>query len=409
MKILLIHQYFLEENDSGGTRFNEMAGIWSENGHEITVLAGMIHANANEKRAEYKGKYFFHKQHGKVSVWRCHTSEKYNTNYLGRLWGYFSFVISSMLAGCLKLRSKFDLILVTSPPLFVGITALFLSGIKRIPYVFEVRDLWPESAIDAGILKNKFVIRMAYWFERLIYRKARLITVLTPAFRDILIRKKNIPPDKIIFIPNAVDFSLLEEVLQGFDPVKFRIKQGLNERFIIVYVGAHGIANHLVQLLDTAELVKDTNVVFQLIGNGMEKQWLIEEARRRNVKNVIFHEPVSKKDIFKFILASDLGTSVLKRADTFKTVYSNKTFDYMACRKPILMIIDGVSRELVEKADCGVFAEPEFPEDIADKIQFYLKNPTSRITHGENGYKFAREHFDRKSLAKKYLEYLINC
>jgi len=191
MKILVIHQMFLEKNDGGGSRFNEMTRIWGEKGHEITVLAGMVHYATGVKLDKYKGKYIVKEDNFEknVDVVRCHVSESYNKNFLGRLWGYFSFVFSSIYAGLFKLNRKNDIIVVTSPPLFVGITALILSFFKRIPYVFEVRDLWPESAIDTGVLQNKFIIRGAYWFEALIYKKAKLINVLTPAFKEKLIEK----------------------------------------------------------------------------------------------------------------------------------------------------------------------------------------------------------------------------
>ena len=406
MKILLIHQYFLEEDNSGGSRFNEMTRIWSDKGHEITVLAGMIHYSESEKRPEYKGKRFVHKQHGRVSVWRCNVSESYNVNFAGRLWAYFSFVFSSTRAGLFRLKDKYDLILVTSPPLFVGITAYIISRIKRIPFVFEIRDLWPESAIDTGVVTNKMIIKFAYRFEAFIYRKARLINVLTPAFREILLTKKDVPAEKVIMIPNAADFSISDEILASFNPVKFRQDQGIDDHFVITYVGAHGVANHLIQLLDTAELLRDTNVLFQLIGAGMQKEMLIKEAEIRNLTNVRFLSPMPKKEVFKYIIASDMGTSVLKRVDTFKTIYSNKTFDYMACKKPVLLIIDGVSRELVETAQCGVFAEPERPDDIAAKIRLYLSNPELLKVHGINGYNYAKTHFDRNTLAMTYLDYL---
>jgi len=406
MKLLLIHQYFLEQDDPGGSRFNEMTRTWSELGHEVTVLAGMMHANKSEKIPEYKSRYFVHKQHDKVSVWRCHVSESYNVNFIGRLWGYFSFVFSSIWAGLFKAKGKYDLILVTSPPLFVGITAWVLSKIRQIPFVFEIRDLWPESAIDTRIVTSSSIIKFAYWFEGFIYKRAKLINVLTPAFKKILLEKKKVPAEKIIFIPNAADFSLSDEILATFDSKAFRIQQGIDDKFVITYVGAHGVANYLIQLLDAAELLRDTNVLFQLIGAGMQKKMLMDEAVKRGLKNVKFINSVPKKEVFTYIIASDLGTSVLKRVDTFKTIYSNKTFDYMACKKPILLVIDGVSRELVETANCGLFAEPERPKDIAEKIRYYLANPELLKEQGENGYTYAKAHFDRTVLAERYLEHL---
>lgn len=403
MRILLLHQYFLEEDDPGGSRWNEMTKTWQEQGHEIVVLAGMMHYSGFKKRDEYKGKWFKIKQQGKIKVIRCHVSESYNSNFIGRLWGYFSFVFSSIWAGFFKTGKKYDIVVVTSPPLFVGISAYLISKIKRIPFVFEVRDLWPESAIDTGVVKSKIIIKLAYALEKFIYKKAKLINVLTPAFRDTLIEKKNIDKDKIIFIPNAADFTLSDNLLENFDRDSFKKSQNLENKFIITYVGAHGVANHLDQVLDAAQLLKDTNVLFLLIGNGMEKERLIEKFKNLKIENVRFIDSVPKSEVFKYILISDMGASILKKVDTFKTVYSNKTFDYMACKKPILMAIDGVSRKLVEDSKSGVYVEPENADEYNRIIREYLVDIDRLKIEGENGYKYAKMNFDREVLAKKYL------
>lgn len=409
MRILLIHQQFLELNDGGGSRWNEMSRMWALDGHEVTILAGMVHYTTGVKSERYKGKYVFVDRYpeGNIKVIRSHVSESYNTSFIGRLWGYFSFVFSSLYAGIFFAREKFDIIIVTSPPLFVGITAYVLSKLKRVPFVFEVRDLWPESAIDTGVVKSKVVIKMAYWFESFIYKKAGLINVLTPAFRDALI-KKAVPVKKIILIPNAADFELVNKVSKDFDPIAFRIDHSISkDAFVITYVGAHGVANHLIQLIDVAEKLIDTNVQFLLIGEGMEKKILKEEVDKRNLQNIKFIDAVPKKEVFKYILASDLGVSALKKVETFKTVFSNKTFDYMACKKPILMLIDGVSRELVEKANCGMYAEPENINEIVSKVKFYLENKYILNKQGLNGYLYAKDNFDRSVLSNKYLNELI--
>nr|WP_298994222.1 glycosyltransferase family 4 protein [uncultured Polaribacter sp.] len=408
MRILLIHQYFLEKGDGGGSRFNEMTKTWSSQGHSVTVLAGMVHYNTGKKQDRYKARFTFKDKqfYENVDIIRCHVSESYNVSFLGRLWAYFSFVISSIYAGLFKTEGKYDVILVTSPPLFVGITAYILSLIKRIPFVFEIRDLWPESAIDTGVLKNKQIIKFAYWFEKFIYKKAKLINVLTPAFRDKLIKDKNISLQKIIFIPNAADFTLAERIQKeiSFNPSEFKKELGLENNFVITYVGAHGVANHLIQLVAAAEELKDTNVVFQLIGAGMRKQALQEEVLKKGLKNVIFRDPVPKKEVFKYILASDMGASVLKKVDTFKTIYSNKTFDYMSCKKPILLAIDGVSRDLVHNAKCGIYVEPENTKEIVRGIRESIRLSEDELSQmGESGYKYAKEYFDREHLAKEYL------
>ncbi len=409
MNILLIHQYFLEKEDGGGSRFNEMTNCWAKKGNKITVLAGMVHYTTGKKKTKYKGKYILEEPsfYENVDVIRCHVSESYNTNFMGRLWAYFSFVISSIYAGLFNAKGNYDVILVSSPPLFVGITAYLLSKLKKIPFVFEIRDLWPESAIDTGVLRNKTIIKFAYLFERFIYKRAKLINVLTPAFKDKLVTTKGIPKEKVIFIPNAADFSLAEEVQKdpSFNATNFKKSLGLENKFVITYVGAHGIANHLIQLIDAAEKLQNTNIVFQLIGSGMRKKFLQNEVLKRNLNNVIFREPVSKSEVFKYILSSNVGTSVLKNVETFKTIYSNKTFDYMSCKKPILLIIDGISRELIENSKCGIFAEPENISDIVNKskeMSFIKKNDLRQM--GLNGYNYAVENFDRLKLSEKYIQ-----
>jgi len=409
MRILLIHQYFLEKDDGGGSRFNEMTRAWAELGHEVTVLSGMVHYASGKKPEKYKGKFFYRDKgfYNGVDVIRCHVSKTYNSNFLGRLWGYFSFVFSGLWAGLFKLEKKHDIIVPTSPPLFIGIIAILLSFFKGIPFVFEVRDLWPESAIDTGVIKNKTVIKFSYWFEGLVYKRARLINVLTPAFKRTLIDKKQVPENKIIFIPNAADFSLAEQVSEGFDAIAFKKEIGLDDNFVITYVGAHGVANHLIQLVDAAEYLGETNVLFQLIGDGMQKEMLMNEVNRRGLSDYfVFRDGVPKSEVFKYILASDMGASVLKKVDTFKTIYSNKTFDYMACKKPVLLLIDGVSRELVERANCGVYAKPENAFEIAQKVRECMGQPKVLFEQGKNGYQYAKHHFDRQKLAEEYLEFI---
>jgi glycosyltransferase involved in cell wall biosynthesis len=407
MKILLIHQYFLDKGEGGGTRWNEMSKMWVQQGHEVTVLAGMVNYVTGKKKVHLKGKWFYESvNEDGVKVVRTHVSEAYNTNFAGRLWGYFSFVFSSIWAGTFRIKGKFDVIVCTSPPLFVGATALWLSLIKNLPFVFEIRDLWPESAIDTGILTNKFIIKLAYGFEKWVYARSTLINVLTPAFRTALLEKKGIHPEKIIFIPNAADFSMAT-ALSDFDAQAYRKALNWEDKLVITYVGAHGVANHLVQLLDAAELLRNEPVLFVLVGDGMQKAWLMAEAQKRQLQNIQFLPSVAKQEVFKYILAADIGTSILKKVDTFKTVYSNKTFDYMSCRKPILMAIDGVSRELVEQAGAGLYVEPEDAKDFAAKVTWYLQNRDMIKTHGEAGYQYAKTHFDRTILASQYLEKLL--
>jgi glycosyltransferase involved in cell wall biosynthesis len=228
--------------------------------------------------------------------------------------------------------------------------------------------------------------------------------VLTPAFYNTLKNIKKVPEEKLCMIPNASDFTLSEELLRHFDKQQFCKEMGLDGKFVITYVGAHGVANHLQQVLEAGKKLEDTNVLFLLIGQGMEKEKLQKMALEMKVTNVRFIDSVPKKEVFKYILASQMGASVLKKVDAFKTVYSNKTFDYMSCKIPVLMAIDGVSRQLVEDAKCGVYVEPENIEEYNKQIRMYLNNKDRLKVEGNNGYEYAKKNFDRNILARKYLQ-----
>lgn len=408
MKILLIHQYFHEKDVIGGARFNEMAKVWAEDGNEITVLAGMIHYGASKqgKAKKYQGKFCVKERYfDDIEVFRCWVSDSYNKNFLGRLFGYLSFMFSSLMVGLFK-TGKYDIILVSSPPIFNGITALILSFFKRIPYLFEIRDMWPESAVVTGVLKNKILIKMSYWLEHVLYKKAILINGVIPTFKEKLVNK-GIDGNKFIFIPNGADVKISELVMQNFNEQKFKKENDLENKFILTYVGAHGVANHLIQLIEAAELLKGyKDILFLLIGDGMQKKWLKQEVQSRELSNVRFIDPIPKQELFKYILASDMGISALKKLDLFKAVYSNKTFDYMSCKKPIMMCIDGLSRDLVTDAKCGVYVEPENPKEFSDKVLPFYKDRMMSKELGKNGFFYVKENFERSMLAKKYISEL---
>lgn len=404
MKILILHQYFLGKNDPGGSRFNQFVKYWEQLGHEITVVAGTVHYITGTKEEKYKGKFVVKEDYSpNVQLVRTYVSESYNKSFFGRLWGYFSFTFSSLYAIMFKVK-KHDVLVVTSPPLFVGITGILAKVFKRTPMVFEIRDLWPESAIDTGVLTNKLIIKIAYLVEKMSYRFADKINVLTPAFRQTLISKKGIEPEKISFIPNGADLDIFQP---GVKENWVRDKYELNGKFVITYMGAHGVANHLESLLNLSEeLASYEDIIILLIGDGMRKKALMDEAEKRNLKNIKFIDSQPKSKIPDFCNASDICTAVLKKVDTFKTVYPNKVFDYMSCAKPILLGIDGVARELIEESKSGYYVDPENPQEFAEKV-LKLKGDSSLSKElGENGLRFVSENFSREALAKQYTNVL---
>lgn len=400
MRILIVHQYFLGARDAGGSRFNQFARYWAEAGHDVTVLAGTVHYATGRKDPAYKGRFIVRETApGGVRVLRCHVSEAYNVSFLGRAWAYASFTLSSLWAG-LTAAPRPDVILATSPPLTVGVTAWLLRLLTGAGYVFEVRDLWPESAIDSGVLRNPLMKAVGYGLEWLSYRGAAWINALTPAFEEVLVTRKGVPRGRLSMIPNGADLDLLAP---GPKANRVRRDLGLTGRFVVTYVGAHGRANRLMQLVEAADRLRDDpSIVFLLIGDGMEKPMLEEEVRRRGLGSVRFIDPVPKSEIGDYINASDVCTAVLQANDTFKTVYPNKLFDYMTCARPILLGIDGAARRLVEKSGAGVFAEPENPEALAARVRELKADADRCEAMGRAGRRFVKAHYDRRDLAERY-------
>jgi len=405
LRILIIHQYFLTESDSGGSRFNQFAKYWTQAGHEVTVLAGTLHYAKGVKAPKYKGRFILREKDASgATVYRCHVSEAYNRSFLGRFWAYLSFFFSSTIAG-LVYAPRPDVIIATSPPLTVAPTMWLLSVFYGTQAVFEVRDLWPESAIDTGVLTSRPLIWLSYRLEKLAYQRASWVNVLTPAFEEALVRRKGLPRSRISMIPNGADLDITKP---GPKENEVRRRLGLEGKFVVSYFGAHGRANRVGQLLDVAERLKDTHpdVRIMLVGDGMEKPMLVKDAECRRLDNVIFVDAVPKSQVSDYINASDVCTAVLMKNDTFKTVYPNKVFDYMACKRPIIIAIDGVVRKLVEVAGAGLYAEPERTEAMMEAILSLRNSPETAEKKGARGYSFVRKNYDRSILAKKYLRVL---
>lgn len=404
MKMMLFHQYFLGKNDPGGSRWNQLTKYFTEhNDISIDVMAGNIHYATGEQVGE-KTWYNNEKISEQITVHRTWTYSGYNVNFVGRLIGYFSYVFSSLYRSLFL--AKPDVIIVTSPSLFVGISAIALSKIKRVPFIFEVRDLWPESAVATGVLTNRHLINILYALEKSLYRNAKKIVALTPAFKENIERRFPEYKDKIEVITNAADFDLMQP---GIKENWVREKYDWGDKKVFTYLGTHGVANDLMQVIEVAEVLKENkNILFVLIGDGMQKEQLKEKAKEYGLRNLQFIDSVPKEQIGDFINASDVCMAILKKTDTFKTVYPNKVFDYMSCKKPSLVTIDGITRKLIEDADTGLYAEPENVESLKEKIHKFIgMNEDEMQQMGENGFFFVQKNFDREKLAKKYLDIIV--
>lgn len=406
MKIGIIHQYYLLPGASGGSRFNEMAAQWARAGCDVTVIAGTADYATGASPARYRGRLVTEERDGAVRVLRCHVPSTYARGYAGRMWAFLGFVLSSTLA--LARLGRVDVVIATSPPLVTAIPGYLAArlGRRRPRWVFEVRDLWPESAVTTGVLRSgSLLTRLLYRLEAWAYRSADHISVLTPAFSDDICRRGLAEPDRITLLPNGAD---LDMFVAGERDNDLRREFGWGDRFVVMYAGAHGKANGLDQLLDAAEHLRSRpDILIACVGDGPERKRLAELAEARGLHNIVFHGAVPKSRMPDVVNACDVGAAVLQANPTFRTVYPNKVFDYMACRRPVLLAIDGVARRMVcDEARAGIYVEPEDGAACAAAITALADDPGLRERLGDDGLRWVRENASRAAIGRRYLELL---
>jgi glycosyltransferase involved in cell wall biosynthesis len=406
MKILVVHQYYLLPGASGGSRFNEMARLWAEAGHDVTVIAGTVNYLTGKTPELYRGRWIVQEQDGAVKVLRCHVADSYNKGYKGRTWAFVSFMLSA--ASAVFRIERPDVVIATSPPLTVAPVGWAAAHKFRrpVPWIFEVRDLWPESAITTGVLRaNSALARCLYALEQFAYRSATRINALTPAFKEVIVQRGLAKPEKITVISNGAD---LDNFRPGPRDNAVRREFGWAERTVFLYAGAHGKANSLMQLIDAGERLRDrTDILIACAGDGPEREMLQAEVRIRKLQNILFCGAQPKSRMCDFVNAADAGVALLQKNPTFRTVYPNKVFDYMACERPTLLAIDGVARKLVcDEAAAGVFAEPENPDALAAAICYLADNPAIRGEMGRRGREWVHANASRTALAEQYLDVL---
>jgi lipopolysaccharide/colanic/teichoic acid biosynthesis glycosyltransferase len=405
VKILIVHQYYLMPGAPGGSRFNEMAAAWSRAGHDVTVIAGALDYATGETPARFRGRWLTREQDGAVAVWRCYVPSSYNKSYLGRALAFVGFAMSAATAA---LRAgRHDVVVATSPPLLAVLPGWMAARcrLRPSPWVFEVRDLWPESAITTGVLDERSAItRLLFALEHWAYRHATRVNVLTPAFADNIVARGLAPRDKITEIPNGADV----DVFKPADASALRSTLGWTDRFVALYAGAHGRANAIGQLVSAAERLKHRpEILIATVGDGPERAEWQRAASEKGLTNIVFLGARPKSEMPGYVNAADAGLAVLQRNPTFKTVYPNKVFDYMACERPVVLAIDGVARRLVcDNAQAGIFAEPEDPDAIAGAIEALADDRARCRTLAESGRRWVLAHATREALAAKYLSIL---
>jgi glycosyltransferase involved in cell wall biosynthesis len=392
MHILLIHQVFVRPDDPGGTRHFEMARFLARSGHRVTILASPYSYQTGRRVTEKSREVL---EPG-VEVIRCRVWGSVNRSFFWRTVGFFSFMLSSFFTGWTL--PDVDLVWGTSPPLPQVFTAWLVARLKGAKFLFEIRDLWPAFAIQLGVLRNPVLIRLALALEKFLYHRADRLVVNSPGFIDHL-TSRGARKDKITLIRNGVDPARFDPTSEG---AEFRARNDLDEKFVALYAGAHGMSNDLAVLLDAAELLHaDPRILFLLVGDGKEKPNLVLRATEKNLDNVMFLPPVAKSEMAEVLAAADCGIAILKPIPLYGTTYPNKVFDYMAAGRPVVLAIDGVIRKVVEDARAGLAVPPGNPRALADAVRTLADDPSAARTMGLRGRSAVERDFGREAQARE--------
>lgn len=399
MHILLIHQAFAALNEPGGTRHHELARHLVRRGHTVTVIASALTYLTGSAAGE-RIPWIQEEDGGEgISILRAYTYNALHRSFFHRLLSFFSFMFSSFVIG-LRVR-KVDVVWGTSPPIFQGVTAWLLARLKWAVFLFEVRDLWPAFAVAVGVLTNRTLIRMSEWLERFLYRRADQLIVNSPGFIEHIQARGG---ENVVLISNGAEASMFDPDADGH---ALRQAHVLEDKFVVLYAGAHGMSNDLDVVLDAATLLADRpEIAIVLLGDGKDKPGLVEQAAQAGLVNVRFLPPLPKAEMRAALAAADACLAILKPVELYKTVYPNKVFDYMAAGRATILAIDGVIREVIEQGEAGVFVPPGDPAALAAAIREMADDPERARQMGVNARAYLLAHFDRPKVVAELDELL---
>lgn len=404
MKLLILTQYFPPEIGAPQNRLYELAVRLQQKGADISVLTAMPNYPQMQIHQAYKGKFYSYEEMNSLKVHRAWIYVNKSKSIIIRLINYFSFVFSSLLIGLIKIK-KHDILIVESPPLFLGITAYLLSRAKKAELVFNVSDLWPESAEKLGLVTNKSMLKLSTYLEEFCYRKAALITGQTQGIcKNISTR---FPQKKVYWLKNGVDVNFYNTD----KPIErnWREENGFSmEDFLLIYAGIMGYAQGLEVIIEAAKnLVNQGDIKFVFLGSGPEKEKLINLKNKFNLKNISFFEAVPKVKMQDILMATDASIIPLRKLDIFKGAIPSKIFENLALRKPIILGVEGEAKELfIDDAKAGLAFEPENANDLSQKIVEAYTNRNQLKEFGNNGYLFVKQYFSRDVIANDLWKFL---
>lgn len=405
MKLLILTQYFPPEVGAPQNRLFELAVRLQKAGIDITVLTAMPNYPQMEIYEAYRGKKYVYEETEGLKIHRASIYASKSKAIVSRLRNYFSFVFSSAVTGK-KIQGDFDFLMCESPPLFLGYSAMYLARKKKAKLIFNVSDLWPESAEKLGVVNNPYLLKLAYNLEEKLYKRSVLVTGQTQGIcRNI---NERFPSVKTYWLPNGVDLNYYnpDHILPG----NWRQVHGFSDTdFIFIYAGIIGIAQGLEIILHAAKRFSETpHVKFVLMGSGPEKEKLLQLKASLDLSNVVFLEPVTKKEMPSVLRSVNAAIIPLRKLDLFLGAIPSKIFENLAMEIPILLGVDGEARNLfIHKGNCGIFFEPENETGLSNAISTFIENKELATQLGKNGRVFVNDMFNRENIAAKFHKQLL--
>ena len=402
MRILFLTHYFPPEVNAPANRTFEHCREWVRLGHEVHVITCVPSHPRGVPFAGYRRGWCQRETVDGIQVHRVWTYLAANRGVIRRTMNYLSFVPTAVWRA-LRI-GRFDLIIATSPQFFCAVAGYLAALFKRTPWVFELRDLWPDSISAVGALKRRTALRALEKLELALYRNAALVVCVTRAFVDNLTRR-GIAPEKLEYVPNGVDARFWE----GGEAARARSTLGCtNGEVIVSYIGTVGLAHGIGSVVDAAKQLETShpNVRFIVVGDGADRDRLTQQVAANGPQNLGFVGQVPHHAVRDFMAATDISLVVLKRSDLFLTVLPSKMFEAMGAGKPVVLGVDGEARAVLEASGGGLAVEPENPTALATAVGRLARDASLRQTMGERGQAFVRREFDRKVWAAHLLSAL---
>ena len=404
MKLLILTQYFPPEVGAPQNRLFELAVRLQKLGVDITVLTAMPNYPQMDIYEGYKDKTYVYEVIEGLKVHRSSIYVSKSKSIINRLRNYFSFVISSARVGKAKLEN-FDFLLCESPPLFLGYSAMRLAKQKKAKLIFNVSDLWPESAEKLGVVNNKFLLKLAYNLEEKLYKRSCLVTGQTQGICHNI--NERFPAVKTYWLPNGVDLDYYNP--SKIEPGIWREKNNFaKEDVILLYAGIIGIAQGLEVILNSAKnFINTPNIKFVFIGSGPEKDKLLQLKAEQNLTNVFFLDAISKKEMPSVLRSVNAAIIPLRKLDLFLGAIPSKIFENLAMEVPVLLGVNGEARQLfIDKGNAGLYFEPENSEALTAAILKLIEDKEMALQLGRNGRHFVNEYFNRENIAQNFFKKL---